>query len=118
MTGAFADKFNAMPKYVVSKTLDRAEWNNTTVIDGDVVGAVAELKQDRDGDILVNGSAQLVSTLIDAKLVDELRLMLFPVVLGRGRRLLTNGIDETALRLVDATLVSDCMVLIYVPADR
>jgi dihydrofolate reductase len=118
MTGPFAEKFNSMPKYVVSATLDRAEWNNTTVIDGDVVGAVAELKQHRDGDILVNGSAQLVRTLIDAKLVDELRLMLYPVVLGRGRRLFSNGIDETALRLVDAKLVSDCMVLIYVPADR
>jgi dihydrofolate reductase len=86
-SGDFADKFNGMPKYVVSTTLKDPEWNNSTVIDGDVAEAVAELKQDVDGDILVNGSVQLVQKLMEHDLVDEYRLMIFPTILGAGKRL-------------------------------
>src|SRR5947209_12471681 len=85
--GEFADQFNTMPKYVVSSTLDEAEWNNSTVLKGDVVDAVSKLKQDVDGEIVVHGSVQLVQTLLEHDLVDELRLMVYPVVLGSGKRL-------------------------------
>ena len=80
--GEFADKFNTMPKYVVSSTLENPEWNNTTVLKGDVAEEVAKLKQEQDGDIVVHGSPRLVQTLVEHDLVDELRLMVFPVVLG------------------------------------
>src|SRR6266403_1155319 len=82
--GEFADKFNTMPKYVVSSTLDQPEWQNSTVLKGDVVEEVGKLKQEQDGDIVVHGSARLVQTLIEHDLVDELRLMVYPVVLGSG----------------------------------
>ena len=85
--GEFADKFNTMPKYVVSSTLEDPEWANTTVLKGDVAEEVARLKQQHDGDIVVHGSAQLAQTLLEQDLVDELRLMVFPVVLGDGKRL-------------------------------
>src|SRR5919202_2410396 len=85
--GDFADKFNSMPKYVVSTTLQDPEWNNSTVVRDDIAGVVAELKKEFSGDILVNGSIRLVQTLLDERLVDELRLMLYPVVLGGGKRL-------------------------------
>src|SRR4051812_45093242 len=85
--GEFADKFNTMPKYVVSSTLTDPKWKNTTVLRGDVADEVAKLKQEQEGDIVVHGSAQLVQTLLDNDLVDELRLMVFPVVLGTGKRL-------------------------------
>src|SRR5215210_4342442 len=84
-SGEFADKFNTMPKYVVSTTLQEPEWNNSTVIRGDVAAEVSKLKQEPGGDILVNGSVQLVSALIEHDLVDEYRLMVFPVVLGAGK---------------------------------
>ena len=109
-TGDFADKFNGMPKYVVSTTLENAEWNNSTLIKDDVVSEVARLKQRHSGDILVNGSAQLVRTLMEYDLVDEYRLMVFPVVLGRGKRLF--GDTTTALRLDDAKPVGSDGVLI------
>ena len=83
--GEFADKFNNMPKYVVSSTL-KARWNNTTVIDGDVVDDVSKLKQEVDGDIYVHGSLQLAQELMENDLVDEIHLMVFPVLLGTGRR--------------------------------
>ena len=83
-SGEFADKFNGMRKYVVSSTIGEPEWNNTTVIADDVAGEVAKLKQAAGGDILVNGSASLVRTLIENELADEIRLMVFPVVLGEG----------------------------------
>src|SRR3954470_22755565 len=86
MTGDFADKFNSMPKYVVSSTLKEGEWNST-VLKGDVVEEVTKLRQGPDGNITVHGSAQLVQTLLENDLVDELRLMVFPVVLGSGKRL-------------------------------
>src|SRR4051794_32151247 len=86
--GEFADKFNNMPKYVVSSTLKDPEWTNTTVLEGDVAEAVTKLREEGpDGEILVAGSAQLVQTLLENDLVDELRLMVFPVVLGSGKRL-------------------------------
>ena len=86
--GEFADKFNSMPKYVVSSTLTRPEWTNSTVLQGDdLVEAVSKLKQEADGDIVVHGSVQLAQTLIEHDLVDELRLMVFPVILGTGKRL-------------------------------
>src|SRR3954452_20228108 len=83
----FADKMNSMPKYVVSTTLEDPEWNNTTVLKGDAVEQVAKLKQEIDGVILIGGSARLAQTLMEHDLVDEIRLMVYPVVLGDGKRL-------------------------------
>jgi dihydrofolate reductase len=115
----FADKMNSMPKYVVSTTLEEAEWNNSTVIKGDVAEEVSKLKQQVDGDILVAGSAQLVNTLMENDLVDELRLMVFPTVLGSGKRLFGDGFDRTNLRLVDSkALDSGILILTYERADK
>jgi dihydrofolate reductase len=112
----FADKFNSMPKYVVSSTLQMAEWNNSTVLSGDVVEEVSKLKQEHDGDIVVHGSARLVQTLIEHDLVDELRLMVFPVVLGSGKRLFGDTSDKKRLRLTDSKTVGDGVaILIYEP---
>jgi dihydrofolate reductase len=117
-SGDFADKFNGMPKYVVSTTLKDPGWNNSTVIDGDVAEAVAELKRDVDGDILVNGSVQLVRTLMDHDLVDEYRLMVFPTILGAGKRLFGETSDAAALRLVDAKPAGETFILIYEPTAK
>jgi dihydrofolate reductase len=115
--GDFADKFNTMPKYVVSTTLSDPEWNNSTVLQGDVAEAVAKLKEEQDGDIVVHGSAQLVQALLDNDLVDELRLMVFPVVLGTGKRLFGETSDKKPLRLVDSKTVGDGVsILVYAPA--
>ena len=115
--GEFADKFNTMPKYVVSSTLKNPEWNNSTVLDGDVAEAVAKLKQEQDGDIVVHGSPQLVQTLVENDLVDELRLMVYPVVLGTGKRLFGATTDKKTLRLVDSKIVGDGVaILVYQPA--
>jgi dihydrofolate reductase len=115
--GEFADKFNSMPKYVVSSTLTEPEWNNSTVLKGDVADEVAKLKQEQDGDIVVHGSARLVQTLIEEDLVDEFRLMVFPVVLGSGKRLFGETSDKKPLRLVDSKVVGDGVaILIYEPA--
>jgi dihydrofolate reductase len=112
--GEFADKFNNMPKYVVSSTLDEPEWSNSTVLKGDVSDAVTKLRQEYDGDIVVHGSAQLVQTLVENDLVDELRLMVFPVVLGSGKRLFGETSDKKSLRLVDSKVVGDGVaILIY-----
>jgi dihydrofolate reductase len=117
--GEFADKFNAMPKYVVSSTLQDPEWNNTTVLKGDVVEEVAKLREAQDGDIVVHGSARLVQTLVEHDLVDELRLMVFPVVLGTGKRLLDGTSDKKPLRLVDSKVVGDGVaILVYQPATK
>jgi len=115
--GNFADKFNEMPKYVVSTTLEDPAWNNSTVIANDVAARAAELKGVHEGDILVNGSAQLVRTLLDEGLVDELRLMVFPILLGAGRRLFEEG-AESSLRLVDTRSVGPdgVVILTYRPA--
>jgi dihydrofolate reductase len=113
----FADKFNSMPKYVVSSTLEDPEWNNSTVLKGDVVEEVSRLKQEQDGDIVVHGSPQLVQILLDHDLVDELRLMVFPVVLGSGKRLFGETSDKKPLRLTDSKVVGDGVaILTYEPA--
>ena len=112
--GEFADKFNSMPKYVVSSTLKKADWNNTTVLDGDVVDEVSKLKAGTDGEIAVHGSIQLAQTLLEHDLVDELRLMLFPVVLGQGKRLFGETSDKKTLQLAESRTVGDgVLILIY-----
>ena len=112
--GPFADKLNQDPKYVVSTTLEDPEWQNTTVIDGDVAGELSKLKERTDGVILVAGSGTLVRTLLEADLVDELRLMVFPTVLGRGRRLFPDGIDRLKLKLAEARTVGSDGVQVQV----
>jgi dihydrofolate reductase len=99
--GEFADKFNTMPKYVISSTLENPEWNNTTVLRGDVVEAVTKLKQRYERDIVVHGSPQLAQTLIEHDLVDELRLMVYPVIVGAGKRLFAETAKKKNLRLVE-----------------
>ena len=112
----FSDKFNSMPKYVVSSTLEKAGWNNSTILKGDAVKEVSKLRQRLDGEILVNGSAQLVQTLVANDLVDELRLMVFPVVLGGGKRLFGEASDMKRLRLADSKTVGDGVaILVYKP---
>jgi dihydrofolate reductase len=116
--GEFADKFNTMPKYVVSSTLEDPEWDNSTVLKGDVVEEVAKLKREQDGDIVVHGSAQLVHTLVERDLVDELHLMVFPVVLGSGKRLFGETSDKKTLQLVDSKIVGDGVaILVYRPKE-
>jgi dihydrofolate reductase len=105
--GEFADKFNTMPKYVVSSTLRDPEWTNSTVLSGDVVDEITKLKNEQDGDIVVHGSARLVQALIENDLVDELRLMVFPVVLGTGKRLFGETTDKKRLQLSSSTVVGD-----------
>jgi len=110
----FADKMNAMPKYVVSSTLQNADWNNSTILSGDVVAEVKKLRDEVDGVILVAGSARLVQTLLENDLVDELRLMVFPVVLGSGKRLFGETTDKKPLKLADSKIVGDGIaILIY-----
>jgi dihydrofolate reductase len=106
-TGEWADRLNGLPKYVVSSTLSDARWNNSTVLNGDVVNEVAELKQQVDGDIVVYASCQLVHSLIEADLVDELRLLVYPVVLGAGARLFGETNDKTTMRLLDSRTVGN-----------
>ena len=103
--GPFADKLNNDPKVVVSSTLTNPEWQNTTVLSGDIVGEVSKLKEKTDGVILVAGSGTLAGTLLAAGLVDELRLMVFPTILGRGRRLFPDGIDRLRLTLAESRAV-------------
>ncbi len=113
----FAEKFNSMPKYVVSSTLEDPEWNNSTVLDGDVVEEVSKLRRAPGGDIVVHGSAQLVQTLLEHDLVDELRLMIFPVVLGSGKRLFGETSDKKRLRLTSSRTVGDGVAIhTYEPA--
>ena len=117
-TGDFGKKMNAMPKVVVSTTLTEPAWNNTTVVSGSVADEVARLKAQYDGDILVQGSATLVETLNEQNLVDEYRLMVHPVVLGRGKRLFGNGAAGTDLELVESRKVGpNVLLLIYRPAS-
>jgi dihydrofolate reductase len=105
--GEFADKFNSMPKYVVSSTVDGSEWTNTTVLDGDVPEAVRKVRDEVDGDIVVHGSGQLVQTLLEHDLVDRLHLMVFPVVLGAGQRLFGETTNKKPLKLVSTETVGD-----------
>jgi dihydrofolate reductase len=106
-SGELADRLNSMPKYVVSSTLEEPGWHNSTVLRGDVVTAVAELKQELDGEIVVPASYQLGRTLIRHDLVDELRLVVFPVVLGAGERLFGETSDKKPMRLVDARIIGN-----------
>ena len=110
--GEFADKLNAMPKYVVSSTLEEAAWNNSTVLRGDVAEEVGRLKREVDGVILVAGSAQLVQALIEHDLVDELRLMVFPVLLGSGKRLFGEVSEKKSLRLTASRTLGDGIALL------
>jgi dihydrofolate reductase len=116
--GGFADKMNGMPKYVVSTTLgDDLEWENSTLISANVPAEIAKLKEGEGGDILVAGSAALVQTLKEHDLVDEYRLMVFPIVLGSGKRLFGESDDATTLKLTDSkTLESGTVILTYEPA--
>jgi dihydrofolate reductase len=114
--GSFADKLNSDPKYVVSNTLTDPAWQNTTVISGDVAEAVSKLKEDTAGTILVSGSGTLVRTLLAADLVDELRLMVFPTILGRGERLFPDGIDRLKFKLAESRTVGPDGVQVQVYA--
>ena len=117
-TGDFADKFNTMPKYVVTSTLKMAEWTNTTVLKGPLPEAGEKLKRDIGGDIVVHGSARLVQALLERDLVDELRLMVFPVVLGSGKRLFDATSNKKPLKLVDSKIVGDGVaILVYQKKD-
>jgi dihydrofolate reductase len=118
-TGEFADILNKSPKYVVSSTLEEPPWENSTVISGDVAEEVSKLKAEPGGSILVAGSVQLVRTLLDNGLVDELRLMVFPLVLGKGKRLFDDGLGKSALELVESKPVGPdgVVTLVYSPAD-
>ena len=102
-----ADRLNSLPKYVVSSTLKDPDWNNSTVLKGEAVNEVSKLKQELDGEIVVPASFQLVRTLIEHDLVDELRLMIYPVVLGAGERLFGETSDKKPMRLVDTQTVGD-----------
>jgi dihydrofolate reductase len=116
MEGEFADKMNSMPKFVVSSTIDAPAWNNSTVLGGPLVEEVAKLKQEQDGDILVAGSARLVQGLLEDDLVDELRLMVFPMLLGKGKRLFATSAGKARLRLSDSKTVGDGVaILTYEP---
>ena len=113
----FADKFNSMPKYVFSSTLEQAEWNNSTILSGDFASEIAQLKQQVDGVILVAGSAQLVQGLVEHDLLYELRLMVFPVLLGSGKRIFGDHAEKKPLRLVGSrTVGAGIALLTYEPA--
>jgi dihydrofolate reductase len=111
-SGELADRLNEMPKYVVSSTLKDPSWDNSTVLAGDVVREVSKLKQELSGEIVVAGSIRLVRTLMEHRLIDELRLMVYPVVLGAGERLLGETSDQTPARLVETRAVDDLAYLI------
>ena len=114
--GKLADRLNSLPKYVVSSTLNDPDWNNSTVLKGDVLNEVSKLKQELNGEIVVYASFQLVRTLIEHDLVDELRLMIYPVVLGAGERLFRESSNKKPMRLVDTRTVGDDLAyLIYAP---
>jgi dihydrofolate reductase len=111
-SGELADRLNSMPKYVVSSTLVEPEWDNSTVLDGDVVQEVSRLKHERDGDIVVPASHQLGRTLIEHDLVDELRLVVFPVVLGAGERLFRATSGQKPMRLLQTRTIGDGLVFL------
>jgi dihydrofolate reductase len=112
-SGEFADRFNEMPKYVVSSTLRDPDWHNTTVLAGDVIQEISKLKEELDGEIVVAGSIRLVRTLMENDLVDELRLMIYPVVLGAGEHLFGETSDPRPVRLVATRTVDDLAYLTY-----
>jgi dihydrofolate reductase len=117
--GEFADKFNSVPKYVVSSTLEDPSWNNSTVLDGDPAEEAAKLRREIDGTIVVAGSCRLVQALVEAGLVDELRLMVFPVILGSGKRLFGTTTEKHRLQLASSQVVGDGIaILTYEPASE
>jgi dihydrofolate reductase len=117
-SGELGDKLNAMPKYVISSSLEDPEWNNTTVLKGDAVEEVSKLKQELDGEIVVPASIQLVRTLLEHDLVDELRLMVYPVVLGAGERLFGETNDTKPMRLTGSRTLDDGLALLTYEAVR
>jgi dihydrofolate reductase len=110
--GEWADRLNSLPKYVVSSTLEALDWNNSTILEGDVVNEVAKLKQRLGGDIIVYASGQLVHTLMEQDLVDELRLMIYPFLLGAGRRLFETSSAAKPVRLVATQIVGEGLALL------
>jgi dihydrofolate reductase len=115
-SGELADRLNSLPKYVVSSTLEDPDWNNTTVLKGDAVDEVSKLTQELNGEMVVYASLQLLRTLLEHDLVDELRLMIYPVVLGAGERLFRETSDKKPMRLVDIRAVADDLAyLTYAP---
>jgi dihydrofolate reductase len=117
-SGAWADRLNGLPKYVVSATLEEPKWTNSTVLKGDVVDEVSKLKQELAGDIVVYASYQLGRTLIEHALVDELRLVVFPVVLGAGERLFGETSNKKSIRLVDTKTIGDGLAFLTYQAVR
>jgi dihydrofolate reductase len=114
--GEFADKFNSMPKYVVSSTLKKADWNNSVILNGDLKDEITKLKKERKGNIVVHGSAQLVQGLLANNLIDELRLMVFPVILGSGKRLFGEMSQKQSMKLISSqTVGAGVGILIYEP---
>jgi dihydrofolate reductase len=114
--GEFADKFNSVPKYVISSTLKKADWNNSTILSGDVTDEVSRLKKTLKGNIVVHGSARLVQALVANDLIDELRLMVFPVILGSGKKLFGEMGDKRSMKRVSSQTVGDGVeILIYEP---
>jgi dihydrofolate reductase len=111
-SGELADRINSLPKYIVSSTLEDPDWNNSTVLTGDVVDEVSKLKQELDGEIVVWASFQLVRTLMEYDLVDELRLKIYPVVLGAGERMFGETTDKKPMRLVDTQSVDGEVVFL------
>jgi dihydrofolate reductase len=111
-SGEWADKLNSLPKYVVSSTLEDPKWSNSTILRGDAVSEVSKLKQEISGEILVYASYQLVHTLMEHDLVDELRLVIFPVVLGAGERLFGETSDKKPIRLLDARTIGDGLAFV------
>ncbi|MBO0682746.1 MAG: dihydrofolate reductase family protein [Candidatus Dormibacteraeota bacterium] len=112
-SGGLADRMNSMPKYVVSSTLEESSWSNSTVLKGDVVSEASKVRRELNGEIVVAGSLQLVRALMEHDLVDELRLMVYPVVLGAGQRLFGETGNHKSLRLVSARSVDDLALLTY-----
>jgi dihydrofolate reductase len=117
-TGELADRLNSLPKYVVSLTLEHPEWNNSTVLKGDAVNEVSQLKRELDGEIVVPASFQLLRTLVEHDLVDELRLKIYPVVLGAGERLFGETSDKKPMRLVDTQTLDDGVAFLTYVSDR
>jgi len=118
-SGALADRLNSMPKYVVSSTLEHTEWNNSTILKGSVVKEVSKLKEQLNGEIVIPGSIRLVRALMEHDLVDEVRLMIYPVVLGAGERLFGEASDKRPMRLVKTQTVDDDLAyLIYQPVQN
>lgn len=112
----FGDKFNRMPKYVVSSTLKKADWNNSTILNGDVTEEVTNLKKKLKGNIVVHGSAQLIQALLANDLIDELRVMVFPVILGSGKKLFGGMGEKKSMKLISSQTVGDGVeILIYEP---